>query len=78
MPAGAQAAAAIDATSHPHNDRHRAGRSDEALLAPLGQGNGDRDRCTPDKAFELLTRISQNHNIKIQQLARTVVEAALK
>ena len=37
-----------------------------------------RDRCTPEEAFELLTRISQNRNIKIQQLAQTIVEAAQK
>ena len=37
-----------------------------------------RDRCTPEEAFELLTRISQNRNIKLQQLARTIVEAAQK
>ena len=35
-----------------------------------------RDRCTPDEAFEVLTRISQHEHIKIRDLARAIVDAA--
>ena len=37
-----------------------------------------RDRCTPDEAFAVLRRISQHGNVKLRDLAQTVVEAAQK
>jgi AmiR/NasT family two-component response regulator len=35
-----------------------------------------RDRCTADEAYQLLTRISQQQNVKLRQLAQTIVDAA--
>ena len=37
-----------------------------------------RDGCTPDEAFDLLTRISQQQNIKLRDLARIIVDSAQK
>ena len=37
-----------------------------------------RDRCTADEAFAVLTRISQHRNVKLRELARTIVDAAQK
>lgn len=37
-----------------------------------------RDRCTPEEAFNLLRRISQNRNIKLHDIATAVVDAAQK
>jgi GAF domain-containing protein len=37
-----------------------------------------RDRCTADDAFEMLKRISQTRNVKLQQIAQAVVDSALK
>lgn len=35
-----------------------------------------RDRCSPEEAFAMLRRISQHRNVKLRDLARTVVDAA--
>jgi len=37
-----------------------------------------RDHCTPDEAFDILRRISQNRNAKLHDIARAVVDAAQK
>jgi GAF domain-containing protein len=37
-----------------------------------------RDRCTPDEAFDMLTRISQQQNIKLRDLAKIIVDSAQK
>ena len=37
-----------------------------------------RDHCTPDEAFDILRRISQNSNAKLHDIARAVVDAAQK
>lgn len=37
-----------------------------------------RDRCSPDEAFAVLRRISQNRNVKLHDIARAVVDAAQK
>jgi GAF domain-containing protein len=37
-----------------------------------------RDRCTPDEAFDMLSRISQQQNIKLRDLAETIVDSAQK
>jgi AmiR/NasT family two-component response regulator len=37
-----------------------------------------RDRCSADEAFEVLKRISQNRNVKLHDIAQTIVEAIQK
>ena len=37
-----------------------------------------RDHCTPDEAFDILRRISQNSNAKLHDIARAVVDATQK
>ncbi len=37
-----------------------------------------RDHCTADEAFDMLTRISQQQNIKLRDLAKLIVEEAQK
>jgi GAF domain-containing protein len=37
-----------------------------------------RDRCSAEEAFDMLTRISQQQNIKLRNLAQIVVDAAQK
>jgi GAF domain-containing protein len=37
-----------------------------------------RDRCTPDEAFDILKRISQQQNVKLRELAQSIVDAAQK
>jgi AmiR/NasT family two-component response regulator len=37
-----------------------------------------RDRSTPDEAFDILSRISQQKNVKLRDLAHTIVDAAQK
>ena len=37
-----------------------------------------RDRCTAEDAFDLLTRISPHRNVKLRDIAQTVVDAAQK
>lgn len=34
-----------------------------------------RDRCTAEDAFDILTRISQHQNVKLRDVARTIVDA---
>jgi GAF domain-containing protein len=38
----------------------------------------ERDGCGPDKAFDMLTRISQHRNVKLRELARSIVDSAQK
>jgi len=37
-----------------------------------------RDRCSPDEAFDLLRRISQHRNVKLRDLAQTIVDRIQK
>lgn len=37
-----------------------------------------RDHCTPDAAFDVLTRIAQHQHVKLRDLARAVVDSAQK
>jgi AmiR/NasT family two-component response regulator len=37
-----------------------------------------RDKCTADEAFNLLTRISQQQNVKLRDLAQVIVDAGHK
>jgi len=37
-----------------------------------------RDRCSPDEAFDLLTRISQHRNAKLRDIAQTIVDSVQK
>jgi hypothetical protein len=34
----------------------------------------ERFKLTPDRAFDVLTRVSQEGNVKVRELARRVVE----
>lgn len=43
----------------------------------IGQATGllmERFDLTPDRAFDLLTRISQNKNLKLRQIAEQIVQ----
>jgi GAF domain-containing protein len=37
-----------------------------------------RDRCNADEAFDMLRRLSQSHNVKLQQVAQRIVDAMQK
>jgi AmiR/NasT family two-component response regulator len=37
-----------------------------------------RDKCTAEQAFDMLTRISQQQNIKLRDLAQGIVGSAYK
>ena len=37
-----------------------------------------RDKCTADEAFDMLTRISQQQNVKLRDLAQVIVDAGHK
>ena len=37
-----------------------------------------RDRCTADEAFAMLRRISQQHNVRLHQIAQNIVDLAQK
>ena len=37
-----------------------------------------RDKCTAEQAFDMLTRISQQQNIKLRALAQVIVGSAYK
>jgi GAF domain-containing protein len=52
-----------------------------ASRAAIEQAKGilmARDRCTPDEAFDMLKRISQHRNLKLRDLAETIVNSAQK
>lgn len=65
-----------------HADRGRMeDQLQEALLsrATIDQAKGilmARERCSPDEAFDLLRRSSQNHNAKLRDLASRIVDRA--
>ena len=37
-----------------------------------------RDRCTAEEAFEMLKRVSQHRNVKLREIAQTVVDSVQK
>jgi ANTAR domain/GAF domain len=66
------------AEEHAEDDR-RAHNLVEAMLSRevIGQAQGiliERERITPDQAFELLRRASQDLNIKLREVAQTLVD----
>ena len=80
--AGYAAVAVDNITSHAHavnEARHL--RIAMESRAVIEQAKGiiiARDQCTPDEAFEILSRISQQQNIKIRDLAQSIVDFAQK
>jgi GAF domain-containing protein len=56
-------------------------RTAMASRAAIEQAKGilmARDRCSPDEAFDLLRRISQHRNVKLRDLAQTIVDRIQK
>jgi AmiR/NasT family two-component response regulator len=37
-----------------------------------------RDKCSAEEAFDILTRISQQQNVKVRDLAHLIVDAGKK
>jgi len=37
-----------------------------------------RDKCTADEAFDILTRISQQQNVKLRDVAQVIIDAGQK
>jgi len=37
-----------------------------------------RDKCTADEAFDILTRISQQQNVKLRDIAQVIIDAGQK
>jgi GAF domain-containing protein len=80
--AGHAAVAVANVTSHANavNEATHLRRAIESR-AVIEQAKGmimARDRCTADEAFAMLTRISQQQNVKLRDLAQLIVEAAQK
>lgn len=67
-------------TAQSHEDEERRAANLHAALATrelIGQAQGiliERERLTPDQAFDILRRASQHLNIKLQEVAQTLVE----
>jgi GAF domain-containing protein len=70
--------------AHSHEDEER--RSDNLQMAlatreVIGQAQGilmERERITADEAFDILRRASQHLNMKLREVARTLVETGEK
>jgi GAF domain-containing protein len=80
--AGHAAVAVANVTSHANavNEATHLRRAIESR-AVIEQAKGmimARDKCTADEAFAMLTRISQQQNVKLRDLAQLIVEAAQK
>jgi hypothetical protein len=70
---------AIDSAEERASGRSRAGNLTEALRTRelIGQAQGilmERERITADQAFDVLRRASQHMNIKLREVAETLVE----
>lgn len=70
---------AVDAAGDRADDLQRVANLHEALLTReiIGQAQGiliERERITGEQAFDVLRRASQHLNIKIRDVARTLVE----
>lgn len=73
------AGAALDAAEVRAGDESRLSNLHEALLTRelIGQAQGiliEREHITGDKAFDVLRRASQHLNVKVREIARTLVE----
>ena len=82
MFAGHAAVAVANITS-PANAVNEASQMRVAMAsrAVIEQAKGmimARDKCTADEAFTILTRISQQQNVKLRDLAQVIVDAAQK
>lgn len=70
---------AIDSAEERASDRSKAGNLTDALRTRelIGQAQGilmERERITADQAFDVLRRASQHMNIKLREVAETLVE----
>lgn len=70
---------ALDSARERASDANKAQNLTEALRTRelIGQAQGiliERDRITADQAFEVLRRASQNMNVKLREVAETLVE----
>ncbi|MEO5680825.1 MAG: GAF and ANTAR domain-containing protein [Acidimicrobiales bacterium] len=70
---------ALDAAEERAGDEQRAANLHEALVTRelIGQAQGiliEREHITGDKAFDVLRRASQHLNVKVREIARTLVE----
>ena len=70
---------ALDSAEERAADDKRAGNLTEALRTSelIGQAQGilmERERITADQAFDVLRRASQHMNIKLRDVAETLVE----
>ena len=70
---------ALDAAGERADDEQRVANLHEALLTRelIGQAQGiliERERITADQAFDVLRRASQHLNVKLREVARTLVE----
>jgi hypothetical protein len=70
---------ALDAAGERADDEQRVANLHDALLTRelIGQAQGiliERERITADQAFDVLRRASQNLNVKLREVARTLVE----
>ncbi len=67
-------------TARLHEDEERRAANFQAALATremIGQAQGilmERERITPDEAFDILRRASQHLNIKLRDIAQNVVD----
>jgi hypothetical protein len=67
-------------TARIHEDEERRAANFQAALATremIGQAQGilmERERITPDEAFDILRRASQHLNIKLRDIAQNVVD----
>ncbi len=73
------AGAALDAAEERAGDEKRLANLHEALLTRelIGQAQGilmERERITGTQAFDVLRRASQHLNIKVREVARTLIE----
>jgi GAF domain-containing protein len=80
--AGYAAVAVANITSHANavNEASHLRKAMESR-AVIEQAKGiimARDRCTADEAFDVLTRISQQQNIKLRKLAQVIVDSVHK
>jgi hypothetical protein len=67
-------------TARAHEDDERRAANFQSALATremIGQAQGilmERERITPDEAFDILRRASQHLNVKLRDIAQTVVD----
>lgn len=65
-----------------HNAKDLAAQMEAAMesRAVIEQAKGiiiDRENCSPDSAFNILTRLSQNQNVKLRVVAEMIVQQAV-